>query len=111
MKRIVNFFAAVLILASALTSTVLADTDIFYPVSVTRSPDGTEIRKVYELSPQDNPAGIPRSDFEQAGFHYTLLDLLKQEQPEYEEMEHTETVELESEAKEMEAVLALLPQE
>ena len=111
MKRIISFFAVVMILTAALMSTTLADTDIFYPVSVTRSPDGTEIRKVYELSPQDNPAGIPRSDFEQAGFHYTLLDLLKQEQPEYEEMEHTETVELESEAKEMEAVLALLPQE
>ena len=51
MKRIISFFAAVLILTAALTSTVLADTDVFYPVSVTRSPDGTEIRKVYELSP------------------------------------------------------------
>ena len=111
MKRIISIFAAVIILTAALMSTTLADSDIFYPVSVTRSPDGTEIRKVYELSPQDNPAGIPRSDFEQAGFHYTLLDLLKQEQPEYEEMEYTETVELESAEKEMEAVLALLPQE
>ena len=111
MKRIISIFAAVLVLTAALASTAFADSDIFYPVSVTRSPDGTEIRKVYELTPQDNPAGIPRSDFEQAGFHYTLLDLLKQEQPEYEEMEYTETVELESEEKDMESVLALLPQE
>ena len=111
MKRIVSIFAAILILTVALTTAALADLDVFYPASVIRSPDGTEIRKVYELSPRDDPAGIPRSDFEQAGFHYTMIELLKQEQPEYEEREHTETVALESEMKEMESVLALLPQE
>lgn len=111
MKRIVSIFAALLILTAALTTGALADSDVFYPASVTRSPDGTEIRKVYELSPRDDPAGIPRSDFEQAGFHYTMIELLKQEQPEYEEREYTETVELESESRDMESVLALLPQE
>ena len=78
-------------------------------MSVTRSEDGTQIRKVYELGPEEDPAGIPRSDFEQEGFHYTLTDLLKQEAPEREERFHTETVTLDSKSKDMESVLALLP--
>ena len=82
-----------------------------YPTSVTRSEDGVEIRKVYDLSPEQDPAGIPRSDFEQDGFHYTLTDLLQQELPEHESRPHTETVSLESKSKDMESVLALLPQE
>ena len=79
MKNTIRKIALVLALAAALCSAVFADSEVFYPVSVTRSDDGKEIRKVYELSPEDNPAGIPRLDFEQAGFHYTLQDLLKQE--------------------------------
>lgn len=82
-----------------------------YPSSVTRSEDGAEIRKLYDLAPEDDPAGIPRSDFEQDGFHYTLTDLLKQELPEHESRQHTETVTLESKSKDMASVLALLPQE
>lgn len=82
-----------------------------YPTSVTRSEDGAQIRKVYDLGPQDDPAGISRSDFQQEGFHYTLTDLLKQESPEREERFHTETVTLDSKSKDMESVLALLPAE
>ena len=44
-----------------------------YPTAVTRSEDGGEIRKMYDLGPEDNPAGTPRSDFEQEGYHYMLL--------------------------------------
>ena len=80
-----------------------------YPTSVTRSEDGAQIRKVYDLGPEEDPAGISRSDFQQEGFHYTLTDLLKQEAPEREERFHTETVTLDSKSKDMESVLALLP--
>ena len=62
-------------------------------------------------SPEDDPGGIPRSDFEQNGWNYSLTDLLKQETPEYQEREHTETVTVTSKKKDMESVLALLPQE
>ena len=60
--------------------------------------------------PEDSPAGIPRSDFEQEGYHYTLTDLLKQELPANESRQHTETVSVASQSKDMGAVLALLPQ-
>lgn len=81
-----------------------------YPTAVTRSEDGTEIRKMYDLGPEDDPGGIPRSDFEQDGYHYTLTDLLKQELPANESRQHTETVSVNSKSKDMGAVLALLPQ-
>ena len=81
-----------------------------YPTAVTRSEDGTEIRKMYDLGPEDDPGGIPRSDFEQDGYHYTLTDLLKQELPANESRQHTETVSMNSKSKDMGAVLALLPQ-
>ena len=100
-----------LALSAALAPSALAAAppSLCYPTSVTRSEDGAQIRKVYELGPEDDPAGIPRSDFEQEGFHYTLTDLLKQEAPEQEQRFHTETVTLNSKSKDMEAVLSLLP--
>ena len=84
MKRTILRCAAGLLIAAALLPTALAaepfpavtEVQVCYPTSVTRSEDGAEIRKVYDLSPEQDPAGIPRSDFEQDGFHYTLTDLL-----------------------------------
>ena len=121
MKRKFALCAAALCLTMALAPSALAaevgiaeagtTPQVCYPTSVTRSEDGTEIRKYYDLSPEEDPAGIPRSDFEQDGFRYTLTDLLKQELPENESRQHTETVSLESKSKDMESVLALLPQE
>ena len=115
MKRKLAFCAAALCLTLALAPTALAaelgDVEVCYPTAVTRSEDGTELRKIYELGPEDDPAGIPRSDVEQDGFHYTLVDLLQQELPEYEEKQHTETVSLQSPGKDMATILELLPQE
>ena len=63
-----------------------------YPAAVTRSEDGSEISKMYDLGPEDNPGGISWSDFEQEGYHYTLTDLRKQELPTNESRQYTETV-------------------
>ena len=122
MKRKLALCAAALCLTMALTPSALAadsmmaadpsqSPQVFYPTSVTRSEDGKELRKFYDLGPEDDPAGIPRSDFEQDGYHYTLTDLLKQELPEYDERQHTETVSVQSPNKDMASILALLPQE
>ena len=43
--------------------------------------------------------------------HYTLTDMLQQELPEHESRAHTETVSLQSKNKDMESILALLPQQ
>ena len=116
MKRALALCAAALCLSMVLAPAALAAETpeartVCYPTAVTRSEDGTELRKLYDLGPEEDPAGIPRSDFEQDGFRYTLIDLLKQELPEHEERSHTETVTLESKNKDMASVLALLPQE
>ena len=96
MKRAFSLCAAALMLTLALPVSALAaeTAAVCYPTSVTRSEDGTELKKIYDLAPEEDPAGIPRSDFEQDGFRYTLTDLLKQELPEHEERQHTETVSL-----------------
>ncbi len=111
MKRKIIPCLLALALTAALAPSVLAAAPptVCYPTSVTRSEDGVQIRKVYDLGPEEDPAGISRSDFEQEGFYYTLTDLLKQESPEREERFHTETVTLNSKNKDMESVLALLP--
>ena len=83
---------------------------VCYPTYVVRSDDKTEFRKYYDLGPEDDPAGIPRTDFEQDGFHYTLTELLKQELPEYEERLHSETVSVASKSKDMATVLSVLPE-
>jgi len=110
MKRTIFLLLVAVLLASSMSPLALA-AEVCYPTSVTQNEDGTEIRKFYDLSPEDDPSGIPRSDFEQDGIHYTLVDLLKQELPEHESRQHTETVSLESKNKDMASVLALLPQE
>ena len=119
MKRMLSLCAAALCLTLALTPTALAadfesavpDAKVCYPTAIVRNDNGTELKKIYDLSPEDDPAGIARSDFRQDGFQYTLTDLLKQELPENESRQHTEHVSVESAKKDMESVLALLPQE
>lgn len=119
MKRVMTLCVLVLTLTMALCPAALAAdlgsaataAQVCYPTSISRSEDGTELKKIYDLGPEDDPAGIPRSDYEQDGFHYTLTDLLKQELPENESRQHTETVSLPSKNKDMESVLALLPAE
>ena len=113
MKKLYTVCAVLLALGTALLFPAFAaeNRPVCYPTAITVSEDGTELRKVYDLSPEADPAGIPRSDFERGGFHYSFSDILRQELPEYEERAHTETVTVNSKKKDMESVLALLPQE
>lgn len=113
MKRVLSLLMTAMILSLVcIPSALAADTSsVCYPTSVTRSEDGTEIRKVYDLGPEEDPACISRSDFQQDGVRYTLVDLLKQELPENESRQHVETVTLESKNKDMASVLELLPQQ
>ena len=109
MKYFMTLCALLLALTVAAPSALAAGE--CYPTVVTQSEDGTEIRKIYDLSSTEDPAGIPRSDFEQNGWYYTMTDLLRQELPEYQEREHTEEVHVTSKNKDMGSILALLPGE
>lgn len=119
--RKISFCALALAMTMAVSTSAFASapdepllsakqTEVLYPAYVAQSDDKTEFRKYYDLSPEDDPAGIPRSDFEQDGVHYTMTDLLKQELPEYEERLHTETVSVASKSKDMATVLSVLPE-
>ena len=103
--------AAILTTTATPVPTSTAPKAVCYPTAIDVRDEGAEIRKIYDLSPEADPAGIPRTDFEHAGLSYTFVDLLKQELPEYEERTHTESVTLNSKKKDMESVLSLLPEQ
>ncbi len=111
MKRTMILLLAAALAAALCASPLALAAEVCYPTAVEQNEDGSEIRKVYDLEPGQDPAGISRSDFEQNGVHYTLTDLLKQEMPEYQERSHTEEVSLSSKSKDMETILSLLPQQ
>lgn len=114
MKRLLSICVTALMLCMTVIPAFAAEPELTaqacYPTAVTRTEDGSEIRKMYDLGPTDDPAGIPRSDFDQEGYHYVLIDLLKQELPADESRQHTETVSVASKSKDMATVLALLPE-
>lgn len=41
--------------------------EVCYPTSVQCSEDKTELKKIYDLTPEADPKGIARSDFERDG--------------------------------------------
>ena len=77
-RNVVRILAAVALMLTTLVPAAFAAGPgeptqtalVCYPTAVTRSEDGSEVKKMYDLSPTDDPAGIPRSDFEQDGYHY-----------------------------------------
>jgi len=81
-----------------------------YPVDVAENFEGNrrQIVKTYELSPLDNPADIPRADFERNGWTYSLTDILKRETANAETRDHKEIVTLNTDTKELEKILTLL---
>ena len=113
MKRSLALGAMLLaLLVNTIPASLAVDMpEVCYPTSIVLNDDRTELRRIYDLPPDADPAGISRYDFERDGYHYTLSDVLRQELPVSVEREHTETVSLSSPKKDMESVLALLPQE
>ena len=67
-----------------ITPTALAAGKTYDPVFVEKytygSFDELRIQKVYQLSPADDPSGIPTEDFEQNGRLYYLLYITQQEE-------------------------------
>ena len=69
MKRVMTLCVLVLTLTMALWPAALAAdlgsaataAQVCYPASISRSEDGTELKKIYDLGPEDDPGGIPRS--------------------------------------------------
>jgi hypothetical protein len=66
------------------------------------------IVKTYELDDGENPASISREGFERLGWHYELTDVMKAETAGLEAREHTETVTLNTDTKDLQTILGLL---
>lgn len=83
-----------------------------YPSDVTELHDesGWQIIKTYELDEGENPADIPRESFERNGYRFTLTDILRKETATAETREHTETVTLNTDSKDLEQILPLFSQ-
>ncbi len=84
--------------------------DVLYPVEVTEYMEGdsSRLKKIYVLTPTDDPSLIPTEDFDREGQTYTLLDITRQDQVETDTRDYTETVTLESKTKDMDAILPQL---
>jgi len=84
----------------------------YYPIKVeeyTSGPlDELRIDKVYRLSLNDDPSGIPTGDFERGGRLYYLLDMVRKDEVGVDTQEHTETVTLASDTDKMDAILQRL---
>jgi hypothetical protein len=83
-----------------------------YPSDVTETKDGNmwNITKTYELGASDNPAEIPRADFERGGYKFTLTDIIKKETANAETRDHKETITLNTDTKDLEKIMPLLSQ-
>jgi hypothetical protein len=86
-----------------------------FPIDVTEIRDGSEwqIIKTYELNALERPEDIPQGSFERNAssgvkWVFTLTDILRKESSNAETREHTETVTLDTDTKELEQILTLL---
>ena len=108
MKRTAALCLAALLACSLAIPAMAAD--ILYPVEVTEYMEGdsSRLKKIYVLTPADDPSLIPTDDFDREGQTYTLLDITRQDQVETDTRDYTETVTLESKTKDMDAILPQL---
>ena len=111
--KLLCFIAALLCLtSSALAADTGARSTQLYPISVEEYTEGNfdelRIRKIYQLSLSDDPAGIPTEDFERNGHVFHLLDLIRKDEIGVDTQPHTETVTMDSSTGELSAVLKQL---
>lgn len=110
--RISSYCLAALVLCAAAVPAMAAGTEQ-YPIEVQEYMEGDNprIRKVYQLSLNEDPAGIPTGDFERDGRLYYLLDMTRKDEVGVDTQPHTETVTLDSDTGKLEEVLKRLDPE
>ena len=117
MKRTVSLcitaLLSCLLTCPALAADTLLLTPTLYPTEVNEYASGEEMRleRTYCLSPTDDPASIPVGDFDREGWHYTLLDVTRQENSKSDEKDYAETYTLNMDTKDMEKIMPQLAAE
>lgn len=81
-----------------------------YPTEIRETDEGGKHRleKVYMLSAADNPDNIPTEEFEREGYHYTLIDIVRQDYSESDAKEYSETFTINSKTKDMASIMPQL---
>jgi LPXTG-site transpeptidase (sortase) family protein len=81
-----------------------------YPAEVRALADdnGRQIVKTYILAPGQDPADIPRGNFERDGWRYALTDITKNRVAGRDAKAHTETVTVDTDTNDLNAVIARL---
>ena len=107
--KLISFCLAALALCAAAVPALAAGQEQ-YPIEVQEYMEGDNprIKKVYQLSLNDDPAGIPTGDFERDGRLYFLLDMTRKDEVGVDTQPHTETVTLDSDTGKLEEVLKRL---
>ena len=116
MKKALSALMASVLLLSALAlpagaaSAGLLDQDALLPVDIIIDQSNREIRKVYDLPASTDPSTLPMGAFERDGMRYDCTDILREVIIGSETQTITQTETVESDKKDMETILALLPQ-
>jgi len=81
-----------------------------FPIDVQTVTDGggRRIVKTYILTAEQSPGDIPRDSFTRDGWRYELADITERRTSEMEFRDHTETLEINTETKELNEVIVLL---
>ena len=115
MKRAFTSLIAMVLLITALALPASAadwsDSDALLPVDIILNQEALEIRKVYDLSPTTDPSTLPREAFDRDNCRYECSDILREVVIGSEMQKVTQTETVESDNKDMETILGLLPQE
>ena len=99
------------VLALPAAAVDLSDPNTLLPVDIVLNQEALEIRKVYDLPPTTDPSTLPRGPFDREGYHYECSDILREVVIGAETQKITQTETVESSSKDLETILALLPQE
>lgn len=115
-KTICSMMLAAILLAvwtlpAVAASVTLTDPEALLPVDIIINQEAREIRRVYDLSPSTDPSTLPMAAFERDGLSYECSDILREVIIGTETQIITQTETVESDSKDLDALLELLPQE
>lgn len=110
-KSLVSMLCAALLCVITFTVPALAaEQTVRYPISVEEYTEGgiPHIKKVYQLSLNEDPAIIPTADFERFGYVYHLLDITQHNDEGVDVKDFTDTITQDSDTGELAVVLKRL---
>lgn len=117
MKRTISLCIAALLSClmtyPALATDTLRLPPMLYPAEINEYANGEEMRleRIYLLSQAEDPTNIPIGDFDREGWHYTLLDVTRQENPKSDTKDYAETYTVNTDTKDMEKIMPQLAAE